>query len=224
MSSSRKSSKPAKYVDPYKLVNQLLADGANASDMIMGLDLSLRRTGVALIWTSKGEWDFHTLLIEPPVELREGGRLMYIERELRRLVDAFEPNFAALEGYSYGSLTGQFQLGEVGGLARLVLAGSNTPYVVVPPTTLKKYVTGSGNANKIAMALQLNKELDITLYDDNEVDALCLAALGAHIWGTDLLQFTRNAERDKLAEDVKSNPTGRAKTKKKSKPSPNVDE
>lgn len=212
MTSSRKSSRTASYVDPYVLVDKILANGASASEIIMGFDLSLRKTGVAIVWNS----GHHTLLIEPPDDLRDGSRLVYIERELRRMLNAFEPNYAVIEGYSYGSATGQFALGEVGGVARLALSGNNIPYAVVPPTTLKKYVTGSGNANKIAMALQLNKDLNIALHDDNEVDALCLAAMGSHLFHLDLLKFPSSVERDRLAEDVRLNPMSRPKSRKPS--------
>lgn len=210
MSTSRKSSRHAKYVDPYVLVDQILVNGANESEIIMGFDLSLRKTGVAIVWNL----GHHTLLIEPPDELRDGPRLVYIERAMRRLLHAFDPNYAVIEGYSYGSATGQFALGEVGGIARLVLSGNDIPYAVVPPTTLKKYVTGIGNANKIAMALQLNKDLNIPLHDDNEVDALCLAAMGSHLYHLDLLKFPSNDAREQIARLVRENPTSAPKKKR----------
>lgn len=210
MSTSRKSSRTATYVDPYVRAMKALADGANESEMIMGLDLSLRKTGVALLWNL----DYETLLIEPPDELRDGPRLLYIERELRRLVSAFEPNYAVIEGYSYGSPTGQFALGEVGGIARLVLTGNQIPYIVVPPTSLKKYVTGNGNATKIMMALQVQEELGLSIHDDNECDAYCLAALGSHVFESNLVDFKSNETRDKIIKDIKHNPLSHPKSKK----------
>jgi Holliday junction resolvasome RuvABC endonuclease subunit len=186
------------------------ANGAKESEIILGLDLSLRKTGVAVIWNSGHE----TFLIEPPEELREGGRLLYIERELRAVVNAYEPNYAVIEGYSYGSLTGQFALGEVGGIARLVLTGNDIPYVIVPPTSLKKYVTGNGNATKIVMALQVQRELDLSIHDDNECDAYCLAALGSHVFELDLVKFPSNDAREQIARLVRENPTSAPKKKR----------
>jgi crossover junction endodeoxyribonuclease RuvC len=210
MSTSKKNSRRAPYVNPYIRATKAFASGAEESEIILGLDLSLRKTGVAVIWNSGHE----TFLIEPPEELREGGRLLYIERELRAVVNAYEPNYAVIEGYSYGSLTGQFALGEVGGIARLVLTGNHIPYVIVPPTSLKKYVTGNGNATKIVMALQVQRELDLSIHDDNECDAYCLAALGSHVFELDLVKFTSNDAREQIARLVRENPTSAPKKKR----------
>lgn len=54
----------------------------------------------------------------------------------------------------------------------------------VPPSTLKKYVTGKGNASKTEMmAAQIKRYPSLTIHDDNEADALALAAMGARHLG-----------------------------------------
>ena len=45
----------------------------------------------------------------------------------------------------------------------------------VPSTTLKKWATGSGHANKVAMILAAKKYLGRNPEDDNEADAVLLA-------------------------------------------------
>jgi len=210
MNTSKKNSRRAPYVNPYIRATKAFANGAEESEIILGLDLSLRKTGVALLWNL----DYETLLIEPPDDLRDGGRLLFIERELRAVVNAYEPNYAVIEGYSYGSPTGQFALGEVGGIARLVLTGNQIPYIIVPPTSLKKYVTGNGNATKIMMALQVQEELGLAIHDDNECDAYCLAAVGSHVFESNLVDFKSNETRDKIVRDIKHNPLSHPKSKK----------
>ena len=44
----------------------------------------------------------------------------------------------------------------------------------VPSTTLKKWATGSGHANKVAMILAAKNYLGRNPEDDNEADALAL--------------------------------------------------
>lgn len=54
----------------------------------------------------------------------------------------------------------------------------------VPPSTLKKYVTGKGNASKTeVLAATIKRFPSLTVADDNEADALGLAAMGARHLG-----------------------------------------
>ena len=55
--------------------------------------------------------------------------------------------------------------------------------VEVPPTSLKKFATGKGNATKADMAVALYKRAGLELADDNQVDAWFLRAAGLHHLG-----------------------------------------
>lgn len=59
--------------------------------------------------------------------------------------------------------------------------------LLVPPTTLKKYATGKGNAKKQEMMLQMYKRWGVELTDDNAADSYALAriAAGLHIDATE---------------------------------------
>lgn len=54
---------------------------------------------------------------------------------------------------------------------------------VVPPTTLKKFVTGKGVAEKNLMLLEVYKRWGISANNDNEADSIGLAMIGACIAG-----------------------------------------
>lgn len=84
----------------------------------------------------------------------------------------------AMEGYSYGSQVAH-KAGELGATVKLNLRKNENMYpLIVPPTTLKKYVTGKGNASKKSqMMLATYKKWGVELLDDNAADAYGLARL-----------------------------------------------
>lgn len=61
--------------------------------------------------------------------------------------------------------------------------------VELPPTTLKKFATGSGAANKVSMALALSNRAGLSISDDNQVDAAWLRYAGHQIIGKPLLEL-----------------------------------
>lgn len=83
---------------------------------------------------------------------------------------------AAVEGYAYNAVNQAFSLGEVGGMLRLVLHEHGTPYIDVPPASLKKYATGSSEADKPAM-IAAAIAAGAAPCDDNQADAYFLACV-----------------------------------------------
>ena len=74
-------------------------------------------------------------------------------------------------------------LGELGGMVKLTLLDFGIYPLIVPPTNLKKYVTGKGNGiSKSQMLLQVYKKWDAEFTDDNAADSYALARLvsGSH--------------------------------------------
>ena len=56
-----------------------------------------------------------------------------------------------LEGYSYGSTGRVFHIAENTGVLKYNLWDAEIPVEIIPPTTIKKFATGKGNANKQKM-------------------------------------------------------------------------
>jgi len=56
-----------------------------------------------------------------------------------------------IEGYSYGSTGKVFHIAENTAILKYNLWDSRIPFTIVPPTMIKKYATGKGNANKVKM-------------------------------------------------------------------------
>jgi Holliday junction resolvasome RuvABC endonuclease subunit len=58
----------------------------------------------------------------------------------------------AIEGYAYSALSNRiFQIAENTGLLKYKLFQRGIPVTVIPPTEVKKFATGKGNADKMSM-------------------------------------------------------------------------
>lgn len=90
-----------------------------------------------------------------------------------------------IEGYSFASKGGKsFDRVEFGGMLRWrLMTLAAVRLIEVPPTTLKLFAAGKGNADKTAMAIAVYKRWKVELPDDNQVDAYCLARMAACIAG-----------------------------------------
>ena len=58
---------------------------------------------------------------------------------------------AYIEDYSYGSVGRVFAIAENGGVLKFLLWKNNITYGTIPPTVIKKFATGKGNADKEKM-------------------------------------------------------------------------
>lgn len=100
-------------------------------------------------------------------------------REWLELQDNAGVDLVVMEGYANAAKFGREMAGELGGVVKLVtLDVINIPPVVVPPTSLKKFVTGKGNAKKNEMLLGVFKRWGAEFTDDNQADAYSLEKFG----------------------------------------------
>ena len=105
-------------------------------------------------------------------------RLIELENEYN-----FIPNIACLhsvciEGPSYSS-NGAFilQMGALHYMIRIMFKRQKVDFKVIAPTTLKKFVTGTGRAKKDLMLLKVYKKWGEEFSDDNLADAYSLARM-----------------------------------------------
>lgn len=138
----------------------------------LGVDPSLNGTGLCSV-TDDGAV-VHLATVDPG-ELRGEARLDVVERAVKSFLDQGAA-LVAIEGYAYHAVGDQvFQLGEVGGIVRLLAFRSGTPYIVIAPMLLKKFATGSPSAEKAHMIKAAEALGACPGDDDNQADAFFLA-------------------------------------------------
>lgn len=140
---------------------------------IAGIDPSLNHTGVVIL-DEKGNL-IHQEVIEAK-KLRGIERLRFVKDRLMKVLIDHDIKSVAIEGYSFGSRgRAVFNIGEMGGVLRVALYEAQIEILDVPPSTLKKFVTGKGNADKEQMRIAIKEKYKIDFDDDNEADAFGLA-------------------------------------------------
>ena len=162
----------------------------------IGLDLSLRATGVA-VWRGdrqEGRIFRRTIRTVPPVDDAHGwaaaSRHRRIAAEVLSYVEAGD-TLAIIEqriNYSGGGQHGTTEL-DLAGLRAVVvayLAGRRVPVASIYPVQVKAYLTGSGAATKVDMMAAAQLVLRQYPTDDNQADALGLLAMGLDRWGQPL--------------------------------------
>lgn len=153
--------------------------------MILGLDLSLLKTGYCLM-NGSNDVIISSDVIE--TKLRGVERLIYIREAIQEItLNWGNPDLVVLEGYSMGSKGHAFSIGELGGLIKTFLYEEGYEILIVPPKSLKKFVTGNGNSGKDLMLLKTYKKYGKEFEDDNICDAYGLCMVGkAYLQGTDI--------------------------------------
>lgn len=134
---------------------------------VVGLDLSLTATGIAT--------DHAEVLA---TKLKGAERLAWVRDEVYDRLHAPKADLVVLEGYAYARANQAHQVGELGGVIRLMLHEAGVPWVEVAPAALKKYATGHGNAGKGEVLAAAIRRLGYDGHDDNEADALWLREMG----------------------------------------------
>ena len=157
---------------------------------VIGIDPSLTATAVVAI-RDTGVCAPQLFTSKSPNSKGMDARILRADGLADRVVDWVcdkEPSLVVIEGYSYGSPNRAHGVGEYGGLLRRGLLANlvRARLVEVTPATLKRFVTGKGNANKLAVATALVKRYGIDFGGSDDLyDAFGLAKLAACVVGWD---------------------------------------
>ncbi len=141
---------------------------------ILGLDLSLRSTGYVLLDEADVVW----YGVVGSDTLRDVERLWMFDRWIREQLRDKRFQYAALEGYSYGSPQGKthaFSIGELGGVIKLAIHQAAIPIHVIAPGTWKKVLCGNGSLDKKNSAVELYKRYGIEYRSQDTLDAWAVA-------------------------------------------------
>lgn len=153
---------------------------------IVGLDLSLTSTGIAVIDTTTG-----TRLVERITSKGKADaslhdrylRLLRLSSIIADIVHGKHADLVVIEQPAFSRQTGHQH--DRSGLWWLVFhAIGSHPIAEVAPTARAKYGTGKGNAGKDAvLAAVVRRYADVEVEGNDDADALILAAMGARWLG-----------------------------------------
>lgn len=170
---------------------------------IIGVDLSLRSTGVAILSDSDGEL---TWLVKSSGH--RGDSLALRADRVKAIADRVVElacvevalggavDLIVVEAPSYNTAGGSTH--DRSGLWWIVVAALReiAPVATVPPSSRAKYATGNGHATKGAVVRAMTKIFPAWLGNDDEADALALACMGARWLGRPLELSLSTDQRD----------------------------
>lgn len=154
---------------------------------VMGIDLSLTSTGVALAANAAivGSSRIQTTGKRADTLVQRQERLDGITTKIMGLVQVYQPDLVVIESPSYGSQHGSQH--DRSGLWWLVvdsIISNGTPLATVTPNGRAKYATGKGNAGKDAVLAAVVKQYaEVEVTGNDVADAVVLAAMGSRHLG-----------------------------------------
>lgn len=152
---------------------------------IVGLDLSLTSTGVAI----------HTPETEKAYTLKKSKytgvrRLIDLRETIREIV--VDADLVVIENYAFGARNQAHQAGELGGVVKVLLHEMGKQWILVAPTQLKKFVAGGGKRTKELIIMQVYKRWGVECETSDEADAFVLAKIGqALVENVELTKFQK---------------------------------
>ena len=151
----------------------------NNSDeiILLAIDPSLASTGYACI-NRQGILQVGRIKSKEKNKIK---RLVALQKEMKQLLSILKPTHVIYEGYSKRIINPNTSLGlaEGGGVFKAEMYKQGVKeLLIVPPKTLKLWVTGSGNADKPKMAQAALTRWEFKAKCNDEVDAYCLLQFG----------------------------------------------
>lgn len=153
----------------------------NNTKLFCGIDASFSGTGVVVIdneFNIINQRLISTKKKDDPYDIEK--RMIFVVEDLSSFLTKYfkDLRLILLEGISYGSTgDGAAQLAALNYFIRIFLFQNDLNYGEIPPTTLKKFVTGTGQCKKNLMLKEVYKKWGVDFSDDNLCDAYGLARL-----------------------------------------------
>jgi len=149
-----------------------------------GIDPSLNGTGIVILdeqekvvdylsfTTRTRKIDLHELCVNKEFneddEKNRSLKIAYSVQQLIEFLSIHQPQLICLEGYSFGSHSRSVTiLAEFSGYLKICMLKHNFNFEVIPPTKIKKFITGKGNAGKDEVKEAVKKLNPAFLIQDN---------------------------------------------------------
>jgi len=92
-------------------------------------------------------------------------RYKYISSWAMDVIKSYDVSAVILEDYAYAATGRVFNIGENTGILKYRLLHKDIPFYEVPPTVIKKYATGKGNAKKEMMLSNFITTTGVNIHD-----------------------------------------------------------
>ncbi len=174
----------------------------------IGLDLSLTHSGYAVIKESNLAECGGNVLCSGVIKSKPSGdkpideleRIISIREEIIKKLDLssiHKPGIkliALIEGLAFmaHNTTALVQLSALNYFMRERLMSMGIPFIIVAPTTLKKFITGSGKGDKDKMMMEVYKNYGFEATDNNECDGYALAVCGLALLGKSSIKLNKS--------------------------------
>lgn len=146
---------------------------------VLGIDPGSRHTGVAVIRKSENRYEvLHCGVIRLGHLENHFERLELLYREVTNLISQFQPDECGIESPLFGKdPIAAIKLGRAQAAAALAAISKNIPIQEYLPKSVKKSLTGNGNATKQQVAYMLDKILGLNSmkFPLDATDALAVA-------------------------------------------------
>lgn len=150
--------------------------------IVVGLDLSYTNTGIAVFKDGVfQELISKTVATSPKLGI-DVMRAHKILHEVMTLVSALDSQYGEpkvfIEDYAYARLTNREKMGELGGVVKHGLWAQGYGFETLPISTIRKVVTGKGNATKDLVMMSLYKRYGLDIQQNDLADAAAVALTG----------------------------------------------
>jgi len=107
-------------------------------------------------------------------------RLLDIEHSITTKIDKKATDLVIIEGLAFMARNTRslVQLAGLNYFIRKYLFENKIPFLIVAPTSVKKFITGKGNCDKNLMLLEIYKRYGISFDNDNLADGYGLTQIG----------------------------------------------
>ena len=146
----------------------------------VGCDFGLSKSGIVVLG-EEFQIESQNLI---KVDSKGAQRLIDIERAFDFIITPYLREHDVeifVEGYAYGARYQRESLAELGGVMRRYLHLTKLNYWVIPPNSLKLFVTGTGKATKNYMKKCTKEKWAEIFKSDDICDAYGLARLGMNL-------------------------------------------
>lgn len=142
---------------------------------VMGIDPSLNGTGICV---PSGYTDHLKLNSNKSNTVKGMSRVARVACWVKFQLYEQPVTHVCMEGYAMNAKGRTHDIAELHSVVKLLVLKRGIPIIIVPPTTLKKWVAGHGFAKKPQMIEAVNRDWGVDIVSDDEADAYGLMRFG----------------------------------------------